>query len=112
MCWYRGARQWLTILGDRERVPHVVTHPPKEIAAPKDQEIQSDLLPVMVLGRLAVDHNALGLKLAGALLKDAVNRAVRVSQNVGVRALLVRALHDGASASTGTTVFRRHRFIR
>ena len=55
-----------------------------------------DPLPVMVLGRLAVDHRAQGLKLGGALLKDAVNRAVTVAQNAGVRALLVHALHDRA----------------
>jgi hypothetical protein len=34
--------------------------------------------------------------LGGALLQDAVNRAVMVSQNAGVRALLVHALHDRA----------------
>jgi len=30
------------------------------------------------------------------LLQDAVNRAVAVSQNAGVRALLVQALHERA----------------
>ncbi|MGL6158941.1 GNAT family N-acetyltransferase [Microbulbifer sp.] len=55
-----------------------------------------DPIPVMVLARLAVDHRAQGLKLGGALLQDAVNRAVAVSQNAGVRALLVHALHDRA----------------
>jgi GNAT superfamily N-acetyltransferase len=55
-----------------------------------------DPVPVMVLARLAVDHRAQGSKLGGALLQDAVNRAVAVSQNAGVRALLVHALHDRA----------------
>ncbi|MDN5871297.1 MAG: GNAT family N-acetyltransferase [Nitrococcus sp.] len=55
-----------------------------------------DPIPVMVLARLAVDHRAQGIKLAGALLRDAVNRTVTVSQNTGVRALLVHALHDRA----------------
>lgn len=31
-----------------------------------------------------------------ALLQDAVNRAVNVAQNTGVRALLVHALHERA----------------
>lgn len=53
-------------------------------------------VPVMVLGRLAVDHRAQGIKLGGALLLDAVQRAVAISQNAGVCALLVHALHDGA----------------
>lgn len=57
-----------------------------------------DPIPVMVLARLAVDHRARGLKLGGALLQDAVNRAIAVSQNAGVRALLVHALHDSAKA--------------
>ena len=57
-----------------------------------------DPIPVMVLGRLAVDHRAQGIKLGASLLQDAVNRAVVVSQNAGVRALLVHALHDRAKA--------------
>ena len=55
-----------------------------------------DPVPVMVLGRLAVDRRTQGLHLGAALLQDAVNRAVAVSQNAGVRALLVHALHEKA----------------
>ena len=55
-----------------------------------------DPVPVMVLARLAIDHRAQGIKLGAALLQDAVNRSVAVSQNAGVRALLVHALHDRA----------------
>jgi GNAT superfamily N-acetyltransferase len=56
-----------------------------------------DPVPVMVLARLAVDRRAQGIKLGASLLQDAVKRAVVVSQNVGVRALLVHALHDRAN---------------
>ena len=55
-----------------------------------------DPVPVMVLTRLAVDRRAQGIKLGASLLQDAVNRAVAVSLNAGVRALLVHALHDSA----------------
>lgn len=55
-----------------------------------------DPIPVMILARLAVDRRAQGIKLGGALLQDAVTRAVSVSQNTGVRALLVHALHERA----------------
>ncbi|MBK7955604.1 MAG: GNAT family N-acetyltransferase [Candidatus Accumulibacter sp.] len=55
-----------------------------------------DPVPVMVLARLAVDHRAQGIKLGASLLKDAVHRAVTVSQNAGVRALLVHAIHGQA----------------
>lgn len=57
-----------------------------------------DPIPVMVLARLAVDHRAQGMKLGGALLRDAVNRAANVAQHAGVRALLVHALHERAKA--------------
>lgn len=55
-----------------------------------------DPVPVLVLARLAVDTRAQKRKLGGAMLRDAVLRAVVVSQNAGVRALLVHALHDRA----------------
>ena len=55
-----------------------------------------DPVPVLVLARLAVDRRAQGKHLGAALLQDAVNRAVAVSRNAGVRALLVHALHERA----------------
>lgn len=55
-----------------------------------------DPIPVMVLARLAVDQRAQGIKQGAALVQDAVARAVGVSQNAGVRALLVHALHERA----------------
>ena len=55
-----------------------------------------DPVPVMVLARLAVDQRAQGVKLGAALLQDAVSRAVVVSHNAGVRALLVHALDERA----------------
>ena len=55
-----------------------------------------DPVPVMVLARLAVDRRVQGMHLGAALLQDAVNRTVAVSQHAGVRALLVHALHDKA----------------
>lgn len=53
-------------------------------------------VPVLVLGRLAVDQRAQGLRLGAALLQDAVLRAQSVARNAGVRALLVHALHEPA----------------
>lgn len=55
-----------------------------------------DPIPVMVLARLAVDQKAQNIKLGASLLQDAINRAVAVSHNAGVRALLVHALHERA----------------
>ena len=53
-------------------------------------------IPVLVLGRLAVDESYQGRRLGVALLKDAVQRAQGVAAQVGVRALLVHALHERA----------------
>ncbi len=55
-----------------------------------------DPIPVMVLGRLAVDRTSQGQQLGSALLKDAYLRAVNVSEHVGIRALLVHAVNDAA----------------
>lgn len=55
-----------------------------------------DPVPVMVLARLAVDSQAQGIQLGTSLLQDAVNRAVAVSENAGVRALFVHAINDRA----------------
>lgn len=55
-----------------------------------------DPIAVMVLGRLAVDRSCQGRHLGSALLKDAFLRTVCVSENVGIRALLVHAINEGA----------------
>lgn len=55
-----------------------------------------DPIPVMVLGRLAVDLSSQGKQLGSALLKDALMRTISVSKNVGIRALLVHAINDAA----------------
>lgn len=55
-----------------------------------------DPVPVMVLGRLAVDRDFHGKGLGADLLRDAVLRCARLAQEVGVRALLVHALHESA----------------
>jgi GNAT superfamily N-acetyltransferase len=51
---------------------------------------------VLVLARSAVDVRAQGIKLGAALLQDALQRFVLVSQSTGVRAMLVHALNDRA----------------
>ena len=55
-----------------------------------------DPIPVMVLGRLAVDQAWKQTGLGRGLLKDAVLRTLTVSQQAGVKALLVHALSEEA----------------
>ncbi len=53
-------------------------------------------IPVMVLGRLAVDKAWQGHGIGKGLLKDAFLRTVRVSKDAGIRALLIHAISDSA----------------
>ncbi|HED16925.1 MAG TPA: N-acetyltransferase [Gammaproteobacteria bacterium] len=55
-----------------------------------------DPVPVMVLGRLAVDANWQGKQIGDGLLKDAILRTITVAEQAGIRALLVHALSDKA----------------
>ena len=53
-------------------------------------------IPVVLLGRLAVDRKEQGNHLGANLLRDAIIRTVEAAEIIGVRALLVHALHDRA----------------
>ena len=53
-------------------------------------------IPVVVLGRLAVDREWQGHQLGAALLRDAVLRTLRAADSVGIRAMLIHAISDGA----------------
>ena len=57
-----------------------------------------DPVPVILLSRLAVDRKEQGSGLGKNLLRDAIARSVAAAEIVGVRALLVHALHDEARA--------------
>ena len=68
-------------------------HSPKSIARNMPEPI-----PVLILARLAIDRLQQGKRLGSSLLKDALLRTCAVSQNVGIRALLVHAISDDAKA--------------
>lgn len=55
-------------------------------------------VPVVKVGRLATDQRSRGLGLGQAMLIDALKRADLVSRNLGVYAVEVDALNDGARA--------------
>ena len=63
-------------------------------------------IPVIVLGRLAIDNEFHGKGLGAALLKDAIQRTIYISENVGVKALLVHAVSDAAKS-----FYLHHNFI-
>lgn len=53
-------------------------------------------VPVVHLGRLAVDRSARGTGLGGILLIDALLRAERLAEQLGIYVVEVRALNDSA----------------
>jgi GNAT superfamily N-acetyltransferase len=64
---------------------------PKSIARNMPEPI-----PVMILGRLAIDVGMQGQQLGSALLRNALLRTLSVSKNVGIRAILVHAISEDA----------------
>ncbi|NET38106.1 MAG: GNAT family N-acetyltransferase [Cyanothece sp. SIO1E1] len=55
-------------------------------------------MPVMRIGKLAVDKSIQGQGLGAELLIDALRRALRLAQEVGIFAILVDALDEAAKA--------------
>lgn len=51
-------------------------------------------IPVMLIGRLAVDEEYKGLGLGKDMMADALKRALATSRHVGVRAVIVHTLTD------------------
>jgi len=55
-------------------------------------------IPVILLARLAIDRSVQGRGLGAWLLADAMERALAAAELLGIRALVVHALNDGAQA--------------
>jgi predicted N-acetyltransferase YhbS len=65
-----------------------------------------DPIPVLVLGRLAVDRNVHGKGVGTGLLRDAVLRTLQAAEIAGIRAILVHAISDAAKQ-----FYEKHGFI-
>jgi GNAT superfamily N-acetyltransferase len=65
-----------------------------------------DPLPVVVLGRLAVDRGHQGQGLGRALVADALRRSLAARRLIGARALLVHAIDGQAAAFYRSIGFR------
>lgn len=55
-----------------------------------------DSIPVIVIGRLAVDQSFQGHGLGKGMLRDAVLRTIQAADIAGIRAILVHAISDEA----------------
>jgi GNAT superfamily N-acetyltransferase len=64
-----------------------------------------DPVPVMILGRLAVDRNWRGRNLGASLLRDAIVRTLQAAEIGGIRAILVDAISEDAKR-----FYERHGF--
>lgn len=56
-----------------------------------------DPVPVIVLGRLAVSLDHQGRRLGAGMMRDAVLRVWQAGEIIGIRAVIVNALDDGAA---------------
>ncbi len=74
------------------------THQVSFDALPKDQAkgLPTIDIPVVLLGRLAVDRTVQGQGLGEYLLIDALRRAAYISEHIGIRAVEVDALGEAA----------------
>ena len=66
-----------------------------------------DPVPVMIIGRLAVDEEFHGHGLGQGLLRDAVLRTLQAAEIAGIRAMLVHAISPDAQR-----FYERHGFAR
>lgn len=65
-------------------------------ATPRARRNMPDPVPVMVIGRLAIDSGFQGRGLGRALLRDAVRRTLQAADIAGIRAMLVHAVSEDA----------------
>ena len=65
-----------------------------------------DPVPVMVLGRLALDRAYQGRGLGAGLLRDAILRTLQAAELGGIRAILVHAISEEAKR-----FYERHGFV-
>lgn len=67
-----------------------------KIAPGKIKRNMPDPIPVMVLGRLAIDQEYQKKKLGDALLRDAFLRVIQAADIAGIKAILVHAISEEA----------------
>jgi GNAT superfamily N-acetyltransferase len=66
-----------------------------------------DQVPLLLIGRLAVDRHYQGKGLGGDLLSDGVRRCLEVSEIARVRAIITHAIDEGA-----VRFYQHHGFLR
>ena len=96
-----GASRTFVITSDNEVIGYyaLATGSVERIHAPKlIARNMPEPIPVLVLGRLAINKAQQGDRLGSSLLKDALVRTCTVSKEIGIRALLVHAISEQAKS--------------
>lgn len=68
----------------------------RQVVSKANARNMPDPIPVIVLGRLAVDQSMQGKALGKALLRDALLRSLNVANEIAVKAVLVHAIDQSA----------------
>jgi len=68
----------------------------QRLPANQAKKLPQHAVPVVLLGRLAVDHSVHGRGLGGFLLRDAMTRSLDLAEQLGIHAVVVDALDAGA----------------
>lgn len=76
-----------------------------DVASGRFRRNMPDPIPVVVLGRLAVDRSRHGEGLGRALVQDAARRVIQAADAIGVRGMIVHALSAEARAFYERTGF-------
>jgi len=83
-----------------------VGHVTHAVSSGKVRRNVPDPIPVVILARLALDKEWQGKGLGGDLMQDAVLRALNAAESLGIRAMMIHALSDGAKS-----FYERYGFI-
>ena len=69
-----------------------------QLATGKVKRNMPNPIPVMIIGRLAIDQNWQGQELRKALLRDAILRVLQAADIAGIRAILVHTISEQAKS--------------
>ena len=95
----RTARTYVVCAGPRRVVGYYALANgavQRSLATPKVRRNAPDPVPVMVLGRLAVDRGWEGRGIGRAMLRDAILRTLAAAEVAGIGAVLVHAISERA----------------
>lgn len=98
-----SARTYVVVDAEQDRVVgyhalSVASIERREATARARKGMPKHPIPAMLLARLAVDRTVQGKGIGAFLLRDAMNRALSVAEQAGIRLLLVHAVNDRARA--------------